>query len=80
MATPLLLALSFLGICINHYYIIAILYPVYMCTDFGVDHLVWVAEQTTFPWLMSNVREKATGELLANGHERIVMEWQGRKV
>ena len=49
-------------------------------SDFGVDHLVNVAGKTDFPWLLSNVRDKSTGRLLAEGKETVVVEWQGRKV
>ncbi len=50
------------------------------CADFGVDHLVWVAGETNFPWLLSNVRERETGRLLANGEESLVIPWCGKKV
>ena len=49
-------------------------------SDFGVDHLVEIAGETEFPWLMSNVRDKRTGRLLAEGHETLVLDWEGRKV
>ena len=39
-----------------------------------------VAEQTEFPWLMSNVRDKKTGRLLAEGKESLIIDWEGRKV
>lgn len=29
---------------------------------------------------MSNVREKKTGQLLANGHEWLIIPWAGKKV
>jgi len=48
--------------------------------DFGVEHLVSIAGRTSFPWLMSNVRDRKTGRLLAEGWEKLVIEWQGRKV
>ena len=48
--------------------------------DFGVDHLVEIASQTEFPWLMSNVRDRHTGRLLAEGRESLVLDWEGRKV
>lgn len=52
----------------------------YHPADFGVEHLVSIAHQTQFPWLLSNVRDKATGQLLAEGRESLVMEWEGKKV
>ena len=48
--------------------------------DFGVDHLVELADKMNFPWLMSNVRDKHTGQLLADGKRKIVLEWKGKKV
>ena len=48
--------------------------------DFGVEHLISVANRTSFPWLMSNVRDRETGQMLAEGREKMVLEWQGRKV
>ena len=48
--------------------------------DFGVDHLVELAGKMNFPWLMSNVRDKHTGGLLAEGERKIILEWKGKKV
>ena len=48
--------------------------------DFGVDHLVRLAGEMNFPWLMSNVRAAQTGELLADGRETHIITWEGRKV
>lgn len=45
-----------------------------------MDHLVDMANQTDFPWLMSNVKDRSTGRLLAEGVESIIMDWEGRKV
>ena len=39
-----------------------------------------VAREMNFPWLMSNVKDKSTGELLAKGKESFITEWQGKKV
>ena len=39
-----------------------------------------IASQTDFPWLMSNVRDKSTGRLLAEGQESHILDWEGRKV
>ena len=48
--------------------------------DFGIEHLVRIAEETNFPWLMSNVRDRHTGQLLADGRESLILNWEGRKV
>ncbi|CAI8034918.1 Probable 5'-nucleotidase, partial [Geodia barretti] len=48
--------------------------------DFGVEHLVEIANQTEFPWLMGNVRDRQTGRLLAEGQESHVLDWDGRKI
>ena len=48
--------------------------------DFGIEHLVSIAKETTFPWLLSNVRERSNGRLLAEGLETLVLPWEGRKV
>ena len=48
--------------------------------DFGVEHLVRLAGEMSFPWLMSNVRSSQTGELLADGKETHIIKWEGRKV
>ena len=49
-------------------------------SDFGLEHLVEIARQTNFPWLMSNVRDRHTGRLLAEGKESLIINWGGRKV
>ena len=51
-----------------------------MFTDFGVDHLVELAGEMNFPWLMSNVCDKHTERLLAEGKEKIILDWKGKKV
>uniref|UniRef100_A0A7S4PX53 Adenylate kinase n=1 Tax=Alexandrium monilatum TaxID=311494 RepID=A0A7S4PX53_9DINO len=48
--------------------------------DFGVDELVDMASQSNFPWLISNVVDKATGEGLAKGRVTHIMDWYGRKI
>lgn len=48
--------------------------------DFGVEHLVQLAGEMDFPWLMSNVRSSETGELLAEGKETHIITWEGRKI
>ena len=45
-----------------------------------MEHLVEIANQTEFPWLMGNVRDRQTGRLLAEGQESHVLDWDGRKV
>ena len=42
--------------------------------------MVELAGKMNFPWLMSNVRDKHTGGLLAEGERRIILEWKGKKV
>ena len=39
-----------------------------------------LAQRMNFPWLMSNVHDKKTGKLLADGREKLVFTWKGRKV
>jgi len=39
-----------------------------------------VAEQTKFPWLMSNVYDVITGDPLADGQTTHMIEWCGKKV
>merc|ERR1740116_390961 len=48
--------------------------------DFGVDHLVGMAKQNNFPWLMSNVIFKQTGRQLAEGDRYRVLDVQGRRI
>lgn len=48
--------------------------------DFGVDELIEFKKRTNFPWLMSNVKDKLTKTLLADGVEKIVCDWYGRKI
>ena len=45
--------------------------------DFGVDRLKMLVEMCEFPWLLSNVRDKATGRPLADGAEFRVFEHGG---
>lgn len=49
-------------------------------TDFGVDHLEDIAEQTKFPWLLSNITDKLNNEPLANGKIKELIDWHGVKV
>merc|ERR1740121_2758497 len=48
--------------------------------DFGLDHLVNMAKQNNFPWLMSNVTYKKTGRALAEGERYRVLDIQGRRI
>ena len=48
--------------------------------DFGIDQLVKVSQQTSFPWLMSNVLDRRTNRPLAEGKRYIVLDWKGTKV
>jgi len=48
--------------------------------DFGVDQLASMASENNFPWLISNVTDKATGRPLANGEITRVIDFHGRKV
>lgn len=45
-----------------------------------MDELIDFKRKTTFPWLMSNVEDKLSKSLLAEGVEKVVAEWHGRKV
>ena len=48
--------------------------------DFGLDNLHKLVADTTFPWLMSNVKYNATGRQLADGDVYKIVEWGGRKI
>lgn len=48
--------------------------------DFGEDELVDMASKTHFPWLISNVVDRATSQPLANGELTLMVDCQGRKV
>ena len=52
----------------------------FILLDFGVEHLAEVAKEMKFPWLMSNARLHTTGQRLADGHEKLILNWRGRKV
>jgi 2',3'-cyclic-nucleotide 2'-phosphodiesterase (5'-nucleotidase family) len=45
-----------------------------------LDNFLALSQQCTFPWLMSNVDEKVTGEPLAGGRRSLLLEWQGVRV
>ncbi|KAK7498159.1 hypothetical protein BaRGS_00010747 [Batillaria attramentaria] len=48
--------------------------------DFGVDHLEDMAEQMTFPWLLSNIRDAANEETLAKGEMTCMLNHDDVKV
>ena len=48
--------------------------------DFGVDELVDFANESNFPWLMSNVFDKHTKRPLAEGKVSLTLDWNGHKV
>ncbi|PVD21258.1 hypothetical protein C0Q70_19429 [Pomacea canaliculata] len=48
--------------------------------DFGVDHLEDIAEQTTFPWLLSNIKDNVNEEPLAQGEITCVLQHNGIKL
>ncbi|KAK4310995.1 hypothetical protein Pmani_017489 [Petrolisthes manimaculis] len=48
--------------------------------DFGLERLIEVADQTNFPWLMSNVEDNETGEPLADGVITHTLTWHGWKI
>mmetsp|Transcript_82483 Transcript_82483/g.229958 ORF Transcript_82483/g.229958 Transcript_82483/m.229958 type:complete len:1740 (-) Transcript_82483:51-5270(-) len=48
--------------------------------DFGVDELVELAAETNFPWLISNVVDRAMGKPLAKGQPTRMVDWHGRKI
>lgn len=53
---------------------------VFPLADFGVDTLVRHTEECKFPWLLSNVYDNLTGQILAEGHQLFIIEHQGKKV
>ncbi|XP_052816876.1 mannosylglucosyl-3-phosphoglycerate phosphatase-like [Mya arenaria] len=48
--------------------------------DFGVDHLEDFVEQSTFPWLLSNITDKLSDAPLAHGKVKHLMDWGGTKI
>ena len=54
--------------------------PYLLITDFGVDDLLEFKNATTFPWLLSNVIDDFTGDFLADGKEKLLIDWHGHKV
>ncbi|XP_046842801.1 mannosylglucosyl-3-phosphoglycerate phosphatase-like isoform X2 [Xenia sp. Carnegie-2017] len=48
--------------------------------DFGVDELVDFANESNYPWLLSNVFDKHTKQPLADGKKCLIHEHNGRKI
>ncbi|KAK7114887.1 mannosylglucosyl-3-phosphoglycerate phosphatase-like [Littorina saxatilis] len=48
--------------------------------DFGVDHLEKITEQTTFPWLLSNIRDNINREPLGRGEVTHMIDHNGVKI
>ena len=70
----------YMYVCQLRYHVSVLLYPYPVSIDFGVEHLVELAGTMNFPWLMSNVCDKHTGRLLAEGKRKLILEWKGKKV
>ncbi|XP_047120088.1 trifunctional nucleotide phosphoesterase protein YfkN isoform X1 [Schistocerca piceifrons] len=48
--------------------------------DFGLEVLGELVNQTTFPWLMSNVIDQETGRPLGDGRITYVVDWNGKRI
>ena len=48
--------------------------------DFGIEELQKRMEEFSFPWLLSNVLDRKTGEPLAGAEQMIEMEWNGMRL
>jgi 5'-nucleotidase len=48
--------------------------------DFGLDNYLELVKQTTFPWLLSNVFDKVSGEPYAGSPRTHKMDFKGRKL
>ncbi|XP_071495996.1 mannosylglucosyl-3-phosphoglycerate phosphatase-like [Diadema antillarum] len=48
--------------------------------DFGVDNLEDIVKETKFPWLLSNVIDDFTGQMLADGLVTRLITWQNKKI
>lgn len=48
--------------------------------DFGLEILSQYVQQTTCPWLMSNVLDNETGRPLGDGKISHAINWQGQKI
>nr|XP_054748733.1 snake venom 5'-nucleotidase-like [Lytechinus pictus] len=48
--------------------------------DFGVDDLEDIVKETQFPWLLSNVIDDFTGQMLADGIVTRLLTWQNKKI
>lgn len=47
--------------------------------DFGVERAIELTGQTTFPWLLSNAKMKATAEQMGQALETVTLERKGHK-
>lgn len=45
-----------------------------------MDHLIEIANETNFPWLITNVLNKYTNRPLAEGEKYLILEWENVKV
>ncbi|XP_030620769.1 5'-nucleotidase-like [Chanos chanos] len=48
--------------------------------DFGVDVLEELTPQMNFPWLLSNVYDRFTSQMLGHGVENTIVTWNGLKI
>lgn len=48
-----------------------------MLTDFGLEVLDTFMTRCKFPWLLSNVLDKCTGQPLAGARETYILDWDG---
>ena len=48
--------------------------------DFGVENLQWVMKESSFPWLLANIRDAASGKILAGAAETHVVDHDGARV
>eukprot|EP00057_Strongylocentrotus_purpuratus_P012764 XP_011667238.1 PREDICTED: 5'-nucleotidase isoform X2 [Strongylocentrotus purpuratus] len=48
--------------------------------DFGVDNLEDIVKETQFPWLLSNVIDDFTDQMLADGIVTRLITWQNKKI
>eukprot|EP00884_Botryococcus_braunii_P019382 jgi/Botrbrau1/6127/Bobra.331_2s0022.1 len=48
--------------------------------DYGVENMMEMCGQCSFPWLMANVLDASTGEMLGGLPATAVIEWEGTKI
>lgn len=46
----------------------------------GTENLEKLMGESNFPWLLSNVKDKATGKQLAGAERTVAVEFAGRKI